>query len=470
MPLHVAAEAPIDEGCGEDICRICFDGPEEGELVSPCSCTGGQRYVHMDCLRRWQRMALVNQPTHPAFYDRNQLHQKCGICQVSFTVAPPSRHELMQSFTGAELAAMISPGCILATDEAVSRQLEQQQAEMLRPRAGRPAGARAQAASEMLDHWVRSVHLITTVQEEDGLVRLVLPTRAAREAFARELAGGPSVSVRGRSLRVLRWEEGAVVLAPEEGVQSECGEDLIVAVNLARVLDRPPDARHTREAIARANKKAKGADRVAVSHYLGGPCSEESVACCIVPGGARTGNGWTVVPTLEEAVLLAHSRADGASSSSSSASPICGGQTVRLVGATPEDGLELGLALEYHEPESPRSAGKWLVQLCSGEGVRVPASDLEPVEGGTGRVLCFWGDARWSRVQLLGEIARGHWGLCRAGVLDLILPPTERWPGLDGRLAFAPCTEMTEGSLEEARRQMTAYRATGLTQQAPDAD
>jgi hypothetical protein len=33
--------------------------------------------------------------------------------------------------------------------------------------------------------------------------------------------------------------------------------------------------------------------------------------------------------------------------------------------------------------------------------------------GAHGRVYVFWGDARWSRAQLLGEIARGHWGLCR---------------------------------------------------------
>jgi hypothetical protein len=38
----------------------------------------------------------------------------------------------------------------------------------------------------------------------------------------------------------------------------------------------------------------------------------------------------------------------------------------------------------------------------------------------TGLVLAFWGDARWSRAQLLGEIARGHWGLAKAGVGDLV--------------------------------------------------
>lgn len=61
-----------------------------------------------------------------------------------------------------------------------------------------------------------------------------------------------------------------------------------------------------------------------------------------------------------------------------------------------------------------------------------------------GFVLCFWGDARWSRAQLLGEIAHGSWGLGRATVGDLAAPPAKRWKGTEERLAFAPETEMTE--------------------------
>ena len=59
-------------------------------------------------------------------------------------------------------------------------------------------------------------------------------------------------------------------------------------------------------------------------------------------------------------------------------------------------------------------------------------------------VHCVWGDAQWSRTQLLGEIARGHWGLCHASVAEMVAPPSERWAALDGRLVFAPETEMME--------------------------
>lgn len=67
-----AKEGPNEVGGasgGEDkMCRYCFCGTEEGELISPCQCKGGQRYVHLHCLRRWQRMVLVSQPTYPVSF------------------------------------------------------------------------------------------------------------------------------------------------------------------------------------------------------------------------------------------------------------------------------------------------------------------------------------------------------------------------------------------------------------------
>jgi putative AlgH/UPF0301 family transcriptional regulator len=89
------------------------------------------------------------------------------------------------------------------------------------------------------------------------------------------------------------------------------------------------------------------------------------------------------------------------------------------------------------------------VRLQNGEGKSVKpgnleaASEAEAPRPGRGKVLVFWGDAQWSRAQLLGEIARGSWGMCRAGVSELLASPGERRRGLDGRLAFAPITELS---------------------------
>ncbi|XP_055509514.1 E3 ubiquitin-protein ligase MARCHF11-like [Leucoraja erinacea] len=34
-------------------CRICFQGSEQGELLSPCRCDGSVRYSHQPCLLKW---------------------------------------------------------------------------------------------------------------------------------------------------------------------------------------------------------------------------------------------------------------------------------------------------------------------------------------------------------------------------------------------------------------------------------
>ena len=102
------------------------------------------------------------------------------------------------------------------------------------------------------------------------------------------------------------------------------------------------------------------------------------------------------------------------------------------------------------------------MRLRNGDGKRVKPANVEPMEGAGGRVLAFWGDARWSRAQLLGEIARGHWGLCRGSVGEVTTPASERHAALEGRLAYAPVTEMTEECMRQQRRDMLAFRDLGV--------
>ena len=144
---------------------------------------------------------------------------------------------------------------------------------------------------------------------------------------------------------------------------------------------------------------------------------------------------------------------------------IHGGQTVRLKNLVgrPELNGEKALAARFE-----RESGRWLLRLRNGDGARVKPANLEPLEGAHGRVFAFWGDARWSRAQLLGEIARGHWGLCRGSVADVANAAAERRDGLDGRLAFAPTTEMTEEWMRRAARDMTSYRDMGAAAEGDD--
>ena len=59
---------------------------------------------------------------------------------------------------------------------------------------------------------------------------------------------------------------------------------------------------------------------------------------------------------------------------------------------------------------------------------------------------------------MLGEIDRGHWEWTRGGVADIAAASTERRATLDGRLAFAPTTEMTEEWMRRAQRDMGSFR------------
>lgn len=50
-------------------CYMCFDDEDtvDNPLVAPCHCKGGTRYVHLDCLQRWQSSTTeekVRGPSH----------------------------------------------------------------------------------------------------------------------------------------------------------------------------------------------------------------------------------------------------------------------------------------------------------------------------------------------------------------------------------------------------------------------
>lgn len=51
-PPHIELDDPQDE----KMCRICHAGVEDGRLISPCSCTGSMKYVHITCLQKWRGM------------------------------------------------------------------------------------------------------------------------------------------------------------------------------------------------------------------------------------------------------------------------------------------------------------------------------------------------------------------------------------------------------------------------------
>lgn len=57
----------------EKSCRICLGSEEPENLIRPCLCNGGMRYVHRDCLNTWRLQNLEN-----GYYS-------CEICRYRYT-------------------------------------------------------------------------------------------------------------------------------------------------------------------------------------------------------------------------------------------------------------------------------------------------------------------------------------------------------------------------------------------------
>ena len=103
------------------------------------------------------------------------------MCKAKFTCPPPTRHELMASFTGPELGTLVSPnpnpepnpnpdpdpnpepnlgalvseGCVIGAHEVFTEELERQMASM---------PPFTQAASSYA-HWCGGCYLITTISQ-----------------------------------------------------------------------------------------------------------------------------------------------------------------------------------------------------------------------------------------------------------------------------------------------------------------
>ena len=70
-------------------CRFCFE--PRGDLVSPCACAGTAAFVHVHCLRRWQRVSLR---THGV------EENACRVCGETFALAKaPAAARLAQWFS-----------------------------------------------------------------------------------------------------------------------------------------------------------------------------------------------------------------------------------------------------------------------------------------------------------------------------------------------------------------------------------
>lgn len=100
---------------------------------------------------------LVTQPTHPAFYERDERQFVCNVCNSPFNVNPPTRTEMMKQFTGPELTALLEVGCLIVTEPKTSKYME----NVLVHNSHIPT-------VQDMKHWVEGVYLITRVEEDSA--------------------------------------------------------------------------------------------------------------------------------------------------------------------------------------------------------------------------------------------------------------------------------------------------------------
>jgi erythromycin esterase-like protein/ubiquitin-protein ligase len=114
-------DARAREAAAASVCRFCFSA--EGELVSPCACRGSNEWLHLECLRQWQKTVVLTQPTHPKY--QTNIDTVCNVCLEPFT-GPGilrSRHEQIFEFVGgAEIARLVEAGNLLVSTRESSRE------------------------------------------------------------------------------------------------------------------------------------------------------------------------------------------------------------------------------------------------------------------------------------------------------------------------------------------------------------
>ena len=152
-------------------------------------------------------------------------------------------------------------------------------------------------------------------------------------------------------------------------------------------------------------------------HYIGGPCAQRScIALCPLHAthpdeiAAKSGihilgtQGGTWVGGTPKAVAAA-SLADCERRRGEAPVPMSCPDEDGLNEMTAAALVKLATARQIAVGEDPEDKDSLIVAIR--------AAGPRPV------IHVFWGDARWSRTQLLGELARGGWGMCRAAITDI---------------------------------------------------
>lgn len=395
----------------------------------------------------------------------------------------------MASITGPEIAALIDEGCLIGSAEDFSNDLDAQM-------SGFPESLRERVVCR---NWIRGIFLIVKVVQDrhrDTVSLRVGDAEELRMLIEQLCDDAQTLHLRGRRFTIL--DRGPLSSVPAKASPAErrealgslttpvslrlrpepvadCGEDGVIAVNLTRTLDlntvRSPWKQHWKAMVAdvEASVLASRDDPplFEIAHSLGGPCEEEHVAACLI----LTAGKCMLVQDgdcLRRAFAVANSLARGESISEDGRAP-AGASWLCELPQDPDTDAEDGEGKPVEQSKADEPAAKRHKQETSSESIASTGgnsvTDCTIIEGDSAKrsvkLLVMWGYAGWSRCQLMGEIARGSWGLCKAVPEDVLQQePSSLWSAAYPRLIFAPKNEMSEsydGEIpeeEERRRQL----------------
>ena len=356
------------------------------------------------------------------FYSDDDRHHTCNVCKSTYTCPPPTRAELMESFTGAEIAALIRVNQVIGSHAVFSVALG---GEATGSGDGGPGGVRSCLAVNPNLHWVRGAYLITVVEADTGRVDVHLgrddyglfrrmrgtitsegrtynlempeglldlksavdlqcPSGAVPSSSSTSSSAPPNLL--GRYLSHFPSPSSRVTVAFVDRSGPDCGSDHIRAVNLTRPIPLEDLSAPMKAATSRALARARSAvfpdddvdvvdfQALDVRHYAGGPCDCGKVNRCLVMGGG--GSGWTQVSSLYRAFVLALGRRGRKGPGG-----VGEGDEVEVVGLRGRVDLngQRGVALKYGEEE-----GRWNVRLRDGKGVRIKPDNLTGTRAGGG--------------------------------------------------------------------------------------
>lgn len=428
--------------------------------MAPCACSGGQQWVHLDCLRQWQRSVLLGQATHLPPESDDVRASRCSVCLEEFRVAPLSRHEVILEIVGRDFAGMLGPASIITSSLDLSRELE----STLRARATAGASPRRRSIMDFV-HWSRAAYLVHHIGPRQLV--LAVPDEESRAA-ALDLVGSddvftlhgrryhlwrPSVSgqldgcagapaggsLETRSVRAALSNARAPTQMRLEAEAVDCVEDTVLALNLSRPIAESDLGDASAEALRDA-RAISGNGEAPVRHFLGGPCDQARCVVVMRPTPGTSPADQAAIPKSFRHLPSLDAWCGTDLAAALTALQACVRPSAR--GAAP---VPAGAQVEADAaPEQPAAKSRRVGWEEGAAGVPEPFS-----------LLAFWGEARWSRTQLLGEAARGDWGLCLGRSSDLAeLPQARFWQCLadEGRPAYVPKNEMSRSEARPSER------------------